>query len=202
VSKFRIKMKLQGLELEIEGAREDAAVISQNIGAQLSSMMQPVSGIIEGEISHDGAVPVQAPQIINGAVKKQRRTRKQSSVIGSDSQESTVIDFKSSPEKFGNPQQQWKTADKALWLIYVLQENSKGTEFSTKAIVDTFNKHFKQSGRITTSNVTRDLGRLKTNTTPTVIGENSSNSPSTWYLTEAGIKKAQGLVAEALGVAG
>jgi len=40
-------MKLQGLELGIEGSREDASLLSQNIGAQVAGLMAPVSNIIE-----------------------------------------------------------------------------------------------------------------------------------------------------------
>ena len=36
MAKFRVKMKLQGLELGIEGSREDASLLSQNIGAQVA----------------------------------------------------------------------------------------------------------------------------------------------------------------------
>lgn len=198
MSKFRIKMKLQGLELEIEGAREDAAAISQNIGAQLSSMMQPVTGIIDGEVPHKNGFSNSAPQIINVTAKKPRRARQSYGMPANDVEGSQALNFVSSPEKFGNPQQTWKTADKALWLIYVLQENELGTEFSTKTIVETFNTHFKQSGKITTSNVSRDVGRLKTKK-PALVGENASSNPPTWFLVEEGRKRAQGLVAEALG---
>lgn len=201
MSKFRIKMKLQGLELEIEGAREDAAAISQNIGAQLSSMMQPVTGIIDGEAPHRNGFSGSAPQLINVTPRKTRRARQSQSGAAADSDGPQVINFVSSPEKFGNPQQTWKTADKALWLIYVLQENKMGTEFSTKALVDTFNTHFKQSGKITTSNVSRDLGRLKTKK-PALVGENATSNPPTWFLVEEGRKRAQGLVGEALGGGG
>jgi hypothetical protein len=194
-------MKLQGLELEIEGAREDAAAISQNIGAQLSSMMQPVTGIIDGETPYKNGFSNSAPQLINVLPKKTRRARQTHSGSVADGENSQVINFVSSPEKFGNPQQTWKTADKALWLMYVLQENEMGTEFSTKTIVDTFNTHFKQSGKITTSNVTRDVGRLKTKK-PALVGENAGSNPPTWFLVEEGRKRAQGLVAEALGGTG
>jgi hypothetical protein len=192
VSKFRMKMKIQGFELEIEGAREDAATISQNIGAQLSSLMQPASSIIEGDVIGRREPTPATPQLMNGVVKKQRRMRRPSIPVGGEQEMSPAIDFVSSPAKFGNPKQQWKTADKAIWLIYVLHENGKGSEFSTRTL---------QSGTITTSNVTRDLGRLKTKTTPAVVGENSAVNPSRWLLTEAGTKRAQNLVAEALGEA-
>lgn len=197
MSKFRIKFKLQGLELEIEGNREDAAAISQNIGAQLSSIMQPVTGIIDGEIVQEPFSPVQGSQV---AIPSLRKTRRRKPTAGAqEGDTSGAIDFVLNPAKHGNPRQQWKTADKGVWLIHVLQDNGKGSEFSTRTLVETFNKHFKQSGTITTSNVTRDLGRLKTNSRPSLLGENTTASPSTWFLTDEGTKKAHALIAEALG---
>lgn len=201
MSKFRIKMKLQGFELEVEGTREDAATISQNIGQQLSSMIQPVSGIVEGEVVKTGNSSILLPQIIDHSAKRGRRARRAVTATSTEIKTSPTIELTLSPQKFGNPKQHWKTADKALWLIYVLQENDQGTEFSTRILTYTFNAHFKQSGTVTASNVSRDLGRLKTGTTPPVIGENNSKSPSTWFLTEAGVKRAQSLIAEALGEA-
>ncbi|MBN8966918.1 MAG: hypothetical protein J0G95_00420 [Rhizobiales bacterium] len=196
MSKFRIKFKLQSLELEIEGSREDASAISQNIGAQLSSIIQPAAGIIDGELVHDSSPTIQSPPI---AIPTNRRSRRRKS-LGStpDSDVSGAIDFILDPSKYSTPKQQWKTADKAIWLIHVLQDQGKGTEFSTKTLVETFNKHFKQSGTITTSNVTRDLGRLKANSRPSLIGENTTNSPSTWFLTDEGVKRAHALITEAL----
>jgi hypothetical protein len=195
-------MKLQGLELEIEGAREDASAISQNIGAQLSSMMQPVTGIIEGEpiVNRPPSFP-SLPQILNGSPKRNRR-RKQATPVNGESEASSAIDFVLSPEKYGSPSQQWKTADKAIWLIYVLEGNGSGNEFTTGTLVETFNKHFKQSGTITTRYVTRDLGRLKTKSKPSLVGENTTKTPSTWFLTEEGRKRVQALISESLVEAG
>ena len=59
MSKFRIKMKLQGLELEIEGAREDASLISRNIGQQVASLMQPAGNIVDGELTVDKSPALQ-----------------------------------------------------------------------------------------------------------------------------------------------
>ena len=36
MSKFKFKLKLQGLELEMEGAREDIPLMAQNLGNQLT----------------------------------------------------------------------------------------------------------------------------------------------------------------------
>ncbi len=201
MSKFKLKMKLQGLELEIEGSREDASLMSDNIGQQIAGLLRPVSNIIDGETeSHASSSP--SPTIISlptgGSNRKPHRRRQGASSSSSNDATAPVIDFKHAPEKFGNPKQQWKTAQKASWLLYVVQETTGANELTTKSIVDTFNKHFRQFGKITTSNVTRDLGKLRF-VTPTPIGEDTTKTPSTWYLTDEGRKQAQASVADALG---
>lgn len=201
MSKFRMKLKLQALELEIEGAREDASLISRNVGQQMATLLKPVDAIIDGEVTLDKGLSLPSPpQVLNGGQRRARRRRH--AEANAESVSSAVIDFVASPEKYGNPSQQWSTAEKTLWLIYVLKASGKGSEFSTRSIVETFNKHFKQSGTITTGNLNRDLGRAKTNSKPPLVGENTSREPSTWFLTDEGQKKAQTLVAKSLGETG
>lgn len=198
MSKFKVSLKIQGFELEIEGVREDASLISRNIGEQISSMLTPAGQIISG---NGGTRPskfeqIESLPIINTNPKKNKR-KQASSNGGSDG--GSAIDFQHPPETFGNPRQEWKTADKSLWLVYVIGNVAGAKGLSTKTIVETFNKHFRQSGAITTSNVTRDLGRLKTKERPSPIGEDTTKSPSEWFLTDEGNKRAGNLVLEALG---
>lgn len=204
MSKFRIRMKLQGLELEIDGEREDAALISRNLGSQLSGILSPAGRIIEGDAEPLSNGPSEIPTqtwAVSTKTPTRRRRQLQSSSGGSPvpKDASGVIDFTHSPEKHGTPLQAWKTADKCLWLMRVLTENAKGDQFTTKTLVETFNKHFKQSGTITSSNTSRDLGRLKSKDRPSPIGEDTAASPSTWFLTEEGQKRASQLMQQALG---
>lgn len=197
MSRFKMEFELQGLKVKIEGSREDASLITQNLGGQIAGVLQPITQIIDGTANTSGN---ETEVSLTESPSKKHRKRRQSSIAHSASKdESAALDFKISPEKFGVPRQTWKTAEKALWLIYVLQDSNKGDQHTTRTIVETFNKHFKQSGTITTSNVTRDLGRLKTNERPSPIGEDSTKEPATWYLTDEGRKRAQKLVAAALG---
>lgn len=202
MAKFRMKLKMQALELEIEGAREDASLINRNIGQQIAGLLQPVTDIIEGEVTVERATTLSTPaQALNGGSKKARRKRQGIPTSG-EAESASAIDFVLSPERYGSPTQQWSTSDKTVWLLYVLDANQCGNEFSTRTIVETFNKHFKQSGTIKTGNVNRDLGRLKTVSKPPLVGENTTKTPSTWYLTDEGRKRAQALITDALGEAG
>lgn len=197
MSRFKMEFELQGLKVKIEGSREDASLITQNLGGQIAGVLQPMAQIIDGSTSTSENEP--DTSTAEASSKKPRRRRQASNTHTTSKDVGTPIDLAVHPEKFGVPRQTWKTADKALWLIYVLQDSNKGDQHTTRTIVDTFNKHFKQSGRITTSNVTRDLGRLKTNERPPPVGEDNSKEPSTWYLTDEGRKRAQKLVGSALG---
>src|SRR5262249_21165226 len=104
MSKFRIKMRLQGFELEVEGAREDASRSSRNLGEQVSALLQPAGLIIDGEAP---ALPPARAQNAEGLPAKKMRRRRQSNATGTVG-DSSAIDFKHSPEKYGNPKQEWK----------------------------------------------------------------------------------------------
>lgn len=201
MAKFKMRLRLQGLEVEIEGERDDAAMITRNLGTQLSGLIKPVGQIVDGagEGEGTGGVAPRAISAIEAPSRKARRSRRQPSTTSPDTDASVALEVSLAPEKFGVPRQEWKTAEKAVWLIYVLKESGMGDTFATRIIVETFNKHFKQSGTITTSNVTRDLGRLKTKERPAWVGENTTLTPSGWFLTEEGQKRAQALVAAARG---
>jgi hypothetical protein len=62
--KFRIKMKLQGFELEIEGSREEASRISQNLGEQMSALLRPAGVIIDGGLTPPALPPVGSNNMI------------------------------------------------------------------------------------------------------------------------------------------
>lgn len=197
MSKFRVKMKLQGLELEIEGAREDAGLITRNLGQQFAGLMGPIDNIIDGtelvDTPHTASV-VPMSQLPSVKRNKRKKTAGPSPTVNEDD---TAIDFRHDPLKFGNAQQTWKTADKSLWLIYVLKSQTERTEFTAKAIADTFNKHFRGAGLIKTGNVNRDLERLRTAEKPSPLGFDPNKSA--WFLTDEGERRGQVLVAAALG---
>jgi hypothetical protein len=41
MSKFTIKVELQGLKIEVEGSREDVPRLAQRVGEQVGSLVQP-----------------------------------------------------------------------------------------------------------------------------------------------------------------
>jgi hypothetical protein len=111
MSKFRMKLKVQGLELEIEGSREDASLLSRNIGQQMAGLLQPAGMVLDG---HTHPASTLENVIALPPVRKTRR-RRNGAASNSSADAPTIINFKHDPAKFGNPRQEWKTADKALW---------------------------------------------------------------------------------------
>ena len=194
MSKFRIKMKLQGFELEIEGSREDASIIGRNIGEQISGMLSPGVSIIDGELTPQHPQMPPSAAIADDTARRRGRRRSKAGSNGSDKDEGQVIEFRHDPSKYGMPNQQWKTAQKAIWLLYTVKEVAGFSELSTGQIVKTFNTHFRQAKTVTASNVSRDLGKLKI-ATPSLVGEDTTKSPPAWFLTDEGIKFAQTQVA-------
>lgn len=195
MAKFKIKMKLSGLELDIEGSKEDIPLIAANLGQQLTGLIAPSATIASGV-----DLPFTPSSAPNGAAlplveevkrRKRRATNHRSTDAQSDS--AAPVDFRHDPVKFGAPKQAWNTSDKAVWLLHVV-----GKELSGRVIVATFNKHFRQAGLINVSHANRDLGRLKSKS-PAVVGEDTTQTPPCWFLTEEGTRQALKLVADALG---
>ncbi|MHC4043879.1 hypothetical protein [Bradyrhizobium sp. 23AC] len=192
-----MKLKLQGFELEIEGNREDASVIGRSIGDQISGMLSPSLNILDGDIAPSRSPASSAPLLdVSPKRRTSRKPTRPASSGGDGNGTTSVVDFRNDPSKFATPTQQWSTTEKAIWLLYVLKEVSQVSELSAGQIAKTFNTHFRQAKTISHSNVLRDFGKLKVSS-PSLVGEDATKSPSMWFLTDEGIRKAQSIIAEA-----
>jgi hypothetical protein len=201
MSKFKVKLKLQGLELEVEGAKEDIPAISQNVAAQLTGLITPAAGMAGGNEGTDREPINVTPTLPEPARTKRRPSpRRSSTAAGNGADRSDVFDWKHDAAAFGNPVQGWNTADKSMWLLYAAAKQGVVQEMSGPQIAATFNKHFRQAGPILPHNVTRDLGKIK-GTPPAKVSEDTTKSPPAWFLTDEGIKHAEGLVKVARGEA-
>jgi hypothetical protein len=92
----------------------------------------------------------------------------------------------------------WTSLQKSLWLLYVVENILSKSELTVTQISETFNKHFRQAKTIRPSNVSRDLGQKKIGN-KALVGENTTVTPSSWYLTEEGKKFVQNLLTESKG---
>ena len=190
-------MKLQGFELEIEGSREDAALISKQVTNQITGMLD-IEGIIEGKAKRTTPNPPLQADESTAPAKPRKKRASGPKYTKEEKAEIAAIAFFHNPENFGNPQQGWTTVQKALWLLYVLKETNLGDSHPGVRLTNTFNEHFKQSGKIATGNVNRDLGKAKSQA-PALVGEDKVGKFGNWFLTDTGRQEAQKLVAEARG---
>lgn len=193
MSKFRMKLELQGLKVEIEGSREDAPIIGKNIAEQISGMLKPAVQIVEGEISNQSPVPAELIEDTST-----RKIKRRSRPVASGGDKPNAIEFRHDPSKFGMPTQAWSTTQKAIWLLYVVKEQANLAELQTGQIVKLFNMHFRQAKTVTNSNVSRDLGKAKIGP-PSLVGEDNTRSPAKWFLTDEGVRFAQALIVESSG---
>jgi len=188
MAKFRIRLKVQALEVEIDGEREDIPAISGALGRQLANIVQPAAALTNGSDPADKTIDA---EIDEGKQKKPTGRRRSGSKSGEGPAQ--PIDFRHQPEKYGNPKQTWSVGEKAIWLLAVLKGIQNLNEVSGPQIAATFNDKFKQSGRVHPPNVTRDLGLLKVQN-PAPVGQDKD----LWYLTDEGDRQAKELIASVL----
>jgi hypothetical protein len=132
-----------------------------------------------------------------------RSSRKKSGTTGrgSSGKAAPAIDFVNDPTRFGTPSQSWNLVQKAMWTLFVIGELKNITSLSAGLISRTFNKHFRQAGEIRPSNISRDLGRVKTKVgdTPPLVGEDTTKAPSEWFLVEEGNRQVRELITKSVG---
>jgi hypothetical protein len=186
MSKFKIKMKLSGFELEIEGSKDDIPNIQQALSQQLGGLLQPGAGFIE-ESSPPPMRTIEPAPALSAPVRsaKPRRRTTTSSAAKANGVEVDVAleNWPRDVSKYLLPTQSWSTSQKALWILYVALKENLAKEASANQIRDTFNFHYRQAKTINSSNVNRDLGRLKGK----VVLEDMTKTPPCWFLMETGI---------------
>jgi hypothetical protein len=191
MSKFKISLKITGLELSIEGTREDVPLLTQAVSQQITGLLSPASNVIEGEVVDSDDAPALVSDSPSAPAKPVRKkpSRKPRAAAPKSSGETDIVpvSWVHDPEKWGVPQQSWNTAKKACWILYVVSKETGISELDSKTIVQTFNTMFKQSGPILANNTNRDLGKEK-GKSPAKVSENTTIKPSKWFLTHAGEK--------------
>jgi hypothetical protein len=192
MNKFKFSFKVKELELQVEGTRDDVDTISNSIGQQFKNLIQPAGALGEGQSKSTTEITEEAVLTEVKTVPRKKRSQSNGASAGR-TEKAKPIDFKNDPVKYGSPVQTWTTLEKSLWLLYVLQTEVNLSEVNATELAETFNKHFKQQGTIRASNISRDFGNQKAGNKATV-GENTTLSPTKWYLTDEGSKYAQRLI--------
>lgn len=188
MAKFRMRLKIQGFELEVDGEREDIPAITSAIQSQFTGLIQPAELMVDGQKQLPNAPKVIDAEAIKPAGRSGRRriNGSRSSTAGSAAQ---PIELRHDAATYGNPLQSWSVTDKAIWLLYVLKGIANLSEVSAAQLVATFNDNFRQAKKIHPPHLPRDLGTAKVQN-PAPVGENKGN----WYLTNEGDRQAQQLI--------
>ena len=202
MARYRIRLKVQGLEVEVDGTRDDAPIIAHNLSRQFAGLLEPAAQIAEGEVegNGDGGTPSVATAEPIIRTRPSRRAARRAAPARAGAEAKTELAWKHDPTKWGGPQQGWSAADKAIWLVYVSGQETQVKDMSTSMLASAFNKMFREAGMIRAGNLPRDLGRLKAQA-PALVGEDTTKTPSTWFLTNEGTRRAEELVKQARGQA-
>jgi hypothetical protein len=189
MAKFKVKVKLTGLEIEVEGDSEyGAPQIAQNISRQLGKVIEPMT-LIEDEIDDAPATPaLNAPA--NGTRQRKRRAgSKGGSATGGAA--SQPLAWTHDATRWGTPVQTWRSPKKIMWLLHVIGEatGKDNLDMSPTEIADTFNERFRSAGKLNRANIARDLGNNS---------EEFSEMSGRWFLKQKGHDEAKKLIAEAI----
>jgi hypothetical protein len=190
MAKFRIRLKLQALELEVDGERDDIPAISAAVQQQFAGLIQPAETMADGHKQLAAAGQVIDAEVGKSKSKGKRRT---GGKINSDAAAAQPLEFRHDAAKYGNPQQGWNITDKSVWFLHVLKDLKVAQEVSGPQVAATFNHHFKAAGAIHPPLVTRELSKAKVKV-PALVGEDRSQDPSLWYVTDEGTKYARQLI--------
>jgi hypothetical protein len=205
------EFEITGLKLKIKGDPGDASGRVADLQRQVQGLMSTINSLVQ---QGAGTPPLPLPAENGKSAAKLlqvgserppsensapwdgvRRRQPRKNAPSNPRQRADAIDFKHDADQYGFPKQNWTTAQKAMWMIYVLAENGEIKEFSASVIAATFNKHFKSFGTILAQNVLRDLGKEKGKSG--AVNSDASQDPMKWYLLEAGKKQIPGLIEEA-----
>jgi hypothetical protein len=211
MAQVEISLKLN-VDLQIKAEREDIPQLTESVKSQVAGAFSPANLMANGQRA---ARPVEALPTLTGAVpvagqaspsapapttlaaqtpSKPRRLRRSAQARGTSS-EDLAVDFVNDASKWGAPVQSWSTGDKCLWLLYVVNQVKGIKELSRAAVCATLRKHFKQSAMVAPHIVSRELGRIKT-AVPALVGEDTTQEPPKWFLTEEGTKHVAALIAQ------
>jgi hypothetical protein len=199
MSKFTVKVelqgyevKLQGLKFSVEGTKEDAPKIAQQIEKQLSGMIQAPAILASPGLTSGNGSPVIEGEVLNDdGTGKKKRIRKSSA--GGTKTPADEINFVHDSSQYGSPLQGWTQVQKAIWFLYVVGKQTQITQLTGYSIAKNFNRLFKAAGQINNGNVTKGLDGQKLKGTNATVGSDMTDGTAKYFLTTTGIALAESL---------
>ncbi|MCW5768333.1 MAG: hypothetical protein KIT19_06595 [Phycisphaeraceae bacterium] len=191
MSKFKMKLKLTGLEIEVEGNREDIPLMTQNIGSQFAGLLEPAANVVEGESPSPRKVTNDAMPA-SQVESKPRPSRKKRNGGGGGGGSRSTLEIKPDHELWGVPTQDWTGTDKSIWLLQVLAGNGHTDGGTANEISTLFNEHFLTAGKLSRQNVDTLLRKVANGSEALVVRSNNGK----FSLTQKGLARAATLVSE------
>jgi hypothetical protein len=176
MSKFSVKIKLQGLEIEVEGSQDVAPRIAKQVAEQIGALVKPPM-LIEMGKGNNGSFESTDDHDEKGKSKKKRSSG------GGTKSSADDVNFTHAPSQHGSPSQDWTTTQKAIWLLCALNSEKPLSGYS---IAKAFNKQFKTAGAINGGNVNKGLDKEKLKGATSPVGADVSDGTTRYYLTNAG----------------
>src|SRR5579859_6575845 len=124
MSKFTIKVKLEKLEIEVEGSREDAPLIAKRVGQQMGGLLQPAL-LATGNGNTPPNVVDAEVETENGAGKKKKGKK-----TGGGRTAAELLNFVHDPSQYGSPQQAWTTTQKTIWFLHIVGKQANVTQLT------------------------------------------------------------------------
>jgi len=180
MSKFTVKIKLQNLEIQVEGSREDVPRIARRVGDQFGSLVNPAL-LAEVNPEHTGAA---TDPNGNASETKSRGKRKSGSSSSKSPADELTLSVDSS--RYGSPSQDWTTTQKSIWFLYVVGQTTSTKEMTAYSIAKNFNAHFKSAGAINAGNVSKGLEKERLKGKDATVGANTGGGAAKYFLTDAG----------------
>jgi hypothetical protein len=184
---FKIIVEIEKLKIHVEGDREVAPEIANNVAHQITTVLQP-SGLLEAPKYEQNSNPVNSGL----ATPRARRTRRPSSSGKTETAAGKgTVDWNHDAAKWGTPVQSWKQWQKILWLLSVVEgEALSSNGLTSSEMADIFKQKFRSSGLLKQGNIPRDLVSK---------AEYFGSVDDHWFLKQSGKSEAAKLVTEAKG---
>lgn len=185
MGKFRLRVKLQGFEVEFDGERADFPDTSALVQRQIAGLLTPVDAAGDGQKQLVEGNQALDAELTKGRARMSRR--RGGNAKSADS--ATPIELRHDSAAYRNPLQSWSIDQKCIWLLYVLKNAASLNEVSGPQLAATFNHYFKTAGKIHPPLATREMTKVK-GLNPAPLGEDKG----LWFLTAEGERQAQDLI--------
>ena len=100
-------------------------------------MINPATELAAGKTLTIEASPVNNGGAVEEGIKRKRRSRFSQSRTSPQSDaptEESAVNWRHDPTKYGSPLQSWKSAQKAIWTLYVVESEAGVKEMSGSRI--------------------------------------------------------------------